>query len=537
LARAMKSEEVNSNSVSGISVSAERHDHHNLEVKLTTEIGEAYPHIETDIFIYIPRSFEIKSQPLSLLMSDMRSRMRLALNTGSNKNWTEIQTSLESLIKDLRSLETRFPKIAGLPEAPAVLADHVQDSIRETASLLSDTLKTTSHRFGREFSLSQSISTSIELKRKGFEQFQFNIKAADECIQLFRGILLRSKKMTHDLAQVADEYISQIFLQFLHTVSEDFDKVVGREGEPTSLESVEIEETRRSLGFIRDRESKYRRDSLHIAHELETEVERERRFVRLSHLKKYFQSKNFVEVLKQVPMKKYQESTAFAATLTAGTLAAFVEQARGSFANAALSSIAIVGFGISVYVFRDRLKDWFRDKLTEKFKRMLPDVEQALVANGQTLGRIQEWHQFCDTSDVPENVKNARHSLIISPFEDKLPEDVLHCRKVQDLADSFQESTRAADSLRVLHENIRINIERHLKLMDDPTKELTELDGAGKFKQCLTHRVYHFHLIVRSIAKAGEIIAKETIQAYRVVLDKNGLVRIETDTTASAAMR
>ena len=83
-----------------------------------------------------------------------------------------------------------------------------------------------------------------------------------------------------------------------------------------------------------------------------------------------------------------------------------------------------------------------------------------------------------------------------------------------------------------VHENLRINLARYLKHMDDPYKDLAELDAWGAIKKSKSRRVYHFYVCVNlkySSTKAHHSSAPvhEQLVISRVVMDKNGVVRVE----------
>lgn len=491
-------------------VSATRHDHHNLEIKLVSEVGESPLEVQTDLYLFVPHSFEIKAAQAEV-MADIRSRIRLSAGPHLRKTWFEIVAPLEAL-------DFNLP-----PE-------QIQDVIVSTCSVFTDAVKAAAPSIGREFLISQALSSPSELRVKGMEDLKHKLHATYDGVCHFRDVLHRFSKLAPELVQMSDEYLSQLFVGFLHTISEEFDMVAKNVDMEGSLQR-DCSEIIQFLGEIRDREAKYRRERIKIAYEFETELDRERRLIRLSHLKKYFQSRNFVDVKKQMPIKRFQESTAFVATLTAGSVAAFVEQARGTMHGMSVQGYAVIITGILIYVFRDRMKDWARVFFAAKMSRMLPHFEQALTANGRQIGSISEWYNMCQPQDTPEDIRQARHSLCISPFEDQLPEDVVHCRKVQSYLGMDHEQNEKSGP-RALHEIIRINLERHLRFMDDPVKELTEIDASGKFRLCNSHRVYHFYLIVRTMTKVAESTLHSDIKSYRLVLDKNGLVRVETNRLA-----
>ncbi|HVK60644.1 MAG TPA: hypothetical protein VM432_03795, partial [Bdellovibrionales bacterium] len=353
-------------------------------------------------------------------------------------------------------------------------------------------------------------------------------------ISLVRSTAKSKQAMPAAVFAISDEYLSQLYVQYLATIRAELERLQ----KPESLDAKAYETARRRLEKLLDvfqtEEAKYR--SRFGGTNDETELERERRLVRLSHLKKFFQSKSFVDVSRQNSAAKFGESTAVAGTAIAGLV--FLLLQRYTQPGVGEASFVFLLAGVALYVLRDRMKDWAKAHFQETASHYLPDFEQQLVARDAKIGTIKEWFRILATKNIPEEILRLRQESSSHEMENRLPEDVLHCHKVQDVdAGAINIASSSIKSLS-LHENTRVNFERFLKHMDDPFKELTDLDADGRFLQALSHRVYHFYLIVRTVSlpkeKGLEKLTPHAVQprreqtlVYRIVLDKNGVVRLE----------
>jgi hypothetical protein len=252
----------------------------------------------------------------------------------------------------------------------------------------------------------------------------------------------------------------------------------------------------------------------------------------LSHLKKFFQSQSFIEISRRPIARRITESTAFAGTALAGIMASFFQKLnRPDLVDVTFQGFYMVCFGVCAYVLRDRLKDWSKAVFHEQARKYVPDYEQVLFAKDQRIGTVKEWFRIRDRDSLPEDILTLRSRTSGSSVELRLPEDVIHYRKVHHLSGTQKLSVSRSSPL-ALHENIRLNLERYLKYMDDPFKDLIELDTTGQLHQRQSHRVYYFYLCLRAIRSVREpgtrIWSKTTTtRICRIVLDKSGIVRID----------
>src|SRR5687768_6434322 len=82
-----------------------RHDHHNIEIKVLSQLGDRPSVVETEVFLFVPRSFELRSTGKLDLLKDFRSRVRLALPYADEIGAAALNNSLRHLSSCLGRLK------------------------------------------------------------------------------------------------------------------------------------------------------------------------------------------------------------------------------------------------------------------------------------------------------------------------------------------------------------------------------------------------------------------------------------------------
>ncbi|MBN8539354.1 MAG: hypothetical protein J0L82_03125 [Deltaproteobacteria bacterium] len=548
-----------------------RHDHHNLEIKSVIEFARIPQKITTEVFLYFPKSFEIGLVGKPELAKDFRTRLRLSMPTQVGYEDENFNIALAELKRanSRYELETIANKAMG-QEITSDLRDGILEASKDLAAIVAERLKRFSSEHGRQFFLSQSLLANSASRSIGFDQFDKNLQGVRRKVEALRESMRVRTEEGRQLNGLLDEYASQLYVQYLGAVAKEFNQYeashVTERTEPTGPAAFNDSSSgstidgdagcesarrraRQTLQALQEDEALYRKNRC-WSFDTETDLEREQHLIRLSQLKKFFQSKTFVDVAKTQAAKRVNESTALIGTAIAAITAAFIEQfGRKNVATLASQGLLVVGLGVILYVLRDRMKDWARVKLQEKAMVLIPDFETVLVANQKRFGISREWLQIQQSKAVEPAVNEARHAESVIDRSLRLPEDVLYLRRVFFLDPGFD----SQDQTRSLHENVRLNLDRHLKFMDDPFKDLTDLEADGRIVFSRSHRVYHFHMVTRTTLLTGPfakpsklrvwkhaVLAlmgiktklpapdKTEIATHRVVLDKSGIVRVES---------
>lgn len=553
-----------SNSITSTNVS--RHDHHNVEIKSVVGLIDVNQKVETELFLYFPKSFEIDLVGKAELTKDLRTRLRLAIPSTEGFDDEDFLNSVAELRKANARLDAEVAAHQGMGlEVPSDVREGVLEAEKDIAAIVAERLKRLSSEHGRQFFLSQSLLATAPSRAIGFENFGRNLQAVRRKIEAIREAMQCKSEDGQSLNALLDEYISQLYVQYLGAIGNEFNRYESSTTETkTSLTDTDETEgstldceagletsrarARQLLKALQEDEALYRKNR-ELSFETETDLEREQHLIRLSQLKKFFQSKTFVDVTKTEAARVITESSALVGTAIAAIVAATIEQfGRKNVATLASQGLVVVSLGVILYVLRDRMKDWARKKLEQKAMGFIPDFETILVANQKRFGISREWLTLTNSKKCDPTITDARYMDSALDRNLRLPEDILYARRVFYL----NSSSAGPSSVRALHENIRLNLDRHLKFMDDPFKDLTDLEADGSLTLSRSHRVYHFHIVTRTTIYDGKeaefsrtrVLMRAmrailgwrnriptpksmSVSVHRIVLDKSGINRVE----------
>ncbi len=539
-----------------------RHDHHNIEIKSIIDLCDDAQKVVTEMFLYVPKSFEIGLVGKAEFAKDIRTRLRLSIPSVDGFGDEDFGRALLELKKANTRLEQEILANQAMgQEVPSDLREAVLEASKDVAAIVAERLKRLSREHGRQFFLSQTLLLNSASRSIGFEAFVRNLQVVRRKIEALREAIRAKTEDGRALNSLLDEYVSQLYVQYLGAICTEFanfessdewtraDEMESATSDDQAAADTARGHARRLLSTLQEDEAGYRR-TRGLSFESETDLERERHLSRLSQLKKFFQSKTFVDVTKTQAAQKVTESSALIGTAIAAIIAATLEQlGRKNVATLASQGLMVVGLGVILYVLRDRMKDWARTKLQQKALVLIPDFETQLIADQKNFGISREWLQILASKSMDASVTEARHSDSVIDRNLRLPEDVLGTRRVFFLRPNFAGPGQA----RALHENVRLNLDRHLKFMDDPFKDLTDLEADGRLTLSRSRRVYHFHMVTRTSLLKGphaepsrlrvwdqairaifglkpRAIKSDSVHiaAHRIVLDKSGIVRVES---------
>jgi hypothetical protein len=519
------------------------HDNHNIEIKTVSELCAASSVVETDFFLFVPKNFELSGLGKDELIKDFRSRVRLALPVTGELGAMALDTAIFNLRTKLIELENAERSGEPVQDLNHVLCEQVLEAAKDLSAVLAEALKHRSYDHTRQFLISHTLLTIPQAAITGLTELFSNVSTTAELMDRTRAPMNSDLQAPGAILAFLDEYTSQLYIQYLGQVRAELGKYAAPKNAENRLDYAKARQDLEDLlDSLQEKEARHRTKFGGRAPEEETDLEREHRLVRLSHLKKFFQSKMFVDITRQQSAKKISESTATIGTAMAGVLAATIERfGRPAAVDVAWQGFFFLSFGVIIYVLRDRMKDWAKQLFQKKALQFLPDFEQHLIAKDKRIGKVKEWFALQKSSELPLDVLALRRAASTTEMEKRLPEDVFHCRKIQEVDAASLHVSDKFGQTRALYENTRVNFERYLKHMDDAFKDLTDLDPSGRFQMSRSHRVYHFYLCVKTTSGPKEpgINGKlrtvplprsarlEKNLIYRIVLDKNGVVRIE----------
>jgi len=478
-------------------VALSRHDKHNLELIMSVEPSRHPFESETDVFLFLPRSAGLKAWDPAVLRSDFRLRVRLAVPVGSDGG----AEAVESALHGLRLGEGAFPDAAKI--FAAAFSERVSRMAREHAERL--------------FVLHSLLRRGLSLGR-AFAEMAAGLDRAGTWLERARA-LLDPLKEREAVAGLLDEHLGDVFVHCLAKVRGALDRARERwAGDP------EYEAAWKPLAESLDRWQ--RGEGLRAEARAADLCDGEQRLLRQSQLKKFFHSALVVETVAGPGARGTAETVAAAGAGLAAIWAALFQQWHATeLASVGVPGAALIGSGVLAYVVKDRLKEWARHSLRRRVELACARSRVRLLADDREIGAMKEWFRAGSASCADAQTQAARGRAAVGGIE-AIAEDVIHLRTA---------GRYRAPSARVfgrpwgIEQILRVNLARYLRHLDDPTKDLLTVSAGGVLQRTSCRRLYHFDVVVRTKyrSRAPHSAVGTAVEAYRAVVDKNGIDRVE----------
>lgn len=468
-----------------VDIRISRHDPHNLEVKTHFPVPAPFAG-ETDFYLFLPQNFHAAAVRKDKLRDDFLSRSRLAVSIPPQVELQALRQELEQLLVRIRT------------EKSVELA-------RRFAAHASEILRVLGKR------------QKQQLYRSPLEEVPAHFQSLYRWVHEIRDNMAgRSADGNENaLIKLLDEYLSYLFVKYLADLKEFAAKVPGAGG-------VLLHQT---WSELEAKEKEYWQERGFGAVANPSGYAQEQHLIRLSHLKKFFQSKMFVNIEQGGSAEKLAEPLA---AVSAGGAALWVAFVQGSLGN----HPAEVGFGSGAvltsaafgYMMRDRIKDWGKAYFMKKARHFLPDRKQRLFVEKEEIGRTKDWLRVVSREAIDASVESWRRKSSLSDLENELPEDVLHYRVERAMK---PKTLPGLGRDWAFQEVLRINLNRYLKGLDDPFKEVTTFDPVGQLTRHHCHRTYPVTLVTVSRSTFGDVPHATRHLVHRIWLDKTGIDRVE----------
>lgn len=191
-------------------------------------------------------------------------------------------------------------------------------------------------------------------------------------------------------------------------------------------------------------------------------------------------------------------------------------------------STAFIILSVGLYVIKDRLKEGIRNGSSTLASKWFPDYKTRIHSPDQeaVIGTITEYVSFLRKKQVPDELLEVRNTRFHTELERaRRIETVLYFKKQVTL---YPRITWAQGTLTELNDIFRYNISRFLRKASDAYEEQMQLDGeTGELKKMKAPKVYHVNILMKNIYEDSKGSMHEELRKYRLVLDKEGIKRIE----------
>lgn len=191
-----------------------------------------------------------------------------------------------------------------------------------------------------------------------------------------------------------------------------------------------------------------------------------------------------------------------------------------------INSAPFVLITVIIYILKDRIKDWLKNYSYLQASRWFPDYTTVIQSQDkhENVGIIKESFSFIDPSHLSKNLHTMRNAEFHTVLETvKRPENIIFYKRVVEL--NPQSSNALYSAVNII---FRFNIHHFLRKASDPTETHLAIDPQTKKLVSIRFpKVYHLNLIIRSTSIEENNQSKIELKKLRIVIDKNGIKRIE----------
>ncbi|MBJ6763319.1 hypothetical protein JGU66_21325 [Myxococcaceae bacterium JPH2] len=328
---------------------------------------------------------------------------------------------------------------------------------------------------------------------------------------------LRLTEKTRASLRLVDEYVSLLVEQFFRRAVADMGAL------PRSSQWLTL---RKGLMDAVLREESYRKEH-RLRSVLSPTGDNEEYMQRLGFLKKFCMNVLFLSARRKQKRQGWEEvlfALAAGVAMAFATAVAFWAQVRFTQASLNFFLIAVVG-----YMMKDRIKEGLRRIFSRFAATHLYDRTTDLVdpVTARTIGTCEERVDYGGAVKVPPQVTALRlHDDFTTVSQGELSEMVIRYQKRIVL--DARLLPRTERGLTGVTDILRLNVERFLRDMDEPEFALEYVDledfSVGRIRGA---KRYAVDLVFRfTVEEAGG--RKESSQVVRLVLDRNGIQRMQT---------
>jgi hypothetical protein len=191
------------------------------------------------------------------------------------------------------------------------------------------------------------------------------------------------------------------------------------------------------------------------------------------------------------------------------------------------SELFILGTVI-LYILKDRLKEGLKSSSYKLAFRWFSDYKTKIKTsdNKQQLGTLKEFFSYVSVKKIPEEilrVRNKEFHYVLEEFH--RPEKVIRYKKTIEMAQSPKKNVSRRYSLNLI---FRFNILKFLEKADNPYHTYYTINHENhEFNLLRLPKTYHVNIIIKNTFMTQEGQQKTEIKKFRLVLDKNGIKRVE----------
>ncbi|MCX4026395.1 hypothetical protein H0A36_14675 [Endozoicomonas sp. SM1973] len=471
-------------------ISVSKHDTHNLEIKSLLIPKEKKEVSDVAFYFIAPRTLGISNLNKEEAYSYISSRVRLALSSKSLKSQISDQSSFLNT-----AIQNQKDDLKVIRKLGAYWWDIIKKQTKIHTKII--------NRLTQETNPGARSKSILQLTNDIEQITETNKKIWEACLSL--------PNPEHRLNLAT--FLNYVNIRYIYSIKNNINK----NSLNIDKDTVHIDNLLRKLTY---EESCYSKQA-QLNTDLANEKEAEDYLIKISKLKKYFQSEMFVDTKNnKVAIKRLKEPIAVFSAILAAICGFTVEKVAASNWEAiSRGGLYLMALGIIGYAIRDRLKDRIKLVISNCLSNYFPDRNIILDIQNNKIGFIKEWFHLTDSSTLPNSVHQLRYSKLGSKIDKYQPEDIIHLRYLYtiNLQNEIQNTGYELQNI------IRINMGRYFENLDEAYKEIPSFTKNNEVVSLPTRRLYNIYLIAE-IKQCEKAISNV---AFKIAIDKEGVRSVE----------
>jgi hypothetical protein len=196
----------------------------------------------------------------------------------------------------------------------------------------------------------------------------------------------------------------------------------------------------------------------------------------------------------------------------------------------AVNSMPFVVAVVISYIFKDRIKDWLKLLFSKSLTRWISDRKIDILdssGGNARIGLLKEAFTFLGDRDLPPDIARLRRvDNITSVDEEGKPERVFKYKK--EIVLYPEVIIKSHERRRDLNDIMRFNVRELVAQADDSAVEYPYVDAAtGDVRVAACARVYHLNMVIKYTYFNREDQVTIHYERIRIVVSKDGIVRLE----------
>jgi len=495
------------------------HDRHRFEIKLEMDLAdEARAEFDMEAYFFVPKALNISPQTYSKeqFYGDLQRYVRFQIP----------RMSLAKIADNSNPLSPLYRIKAGLSrlragERDRALAAHIYDEFKLLGCIIRGELRDGARLFISVLGRGENPRPGVFLA-EGLESFVVDLSALSSALASLKREVTDSSvpASIRETASYFDEYRSLMLEEYLAAlVSALRGAGVGGAASDPRLSAAE-----KRLSALAAEQEDYRR-AMGYPSVYSPADGGETLIYRRGVLKKFVSSALYLraEVAEWTTMSQLGPGIAAGVAMLFAVAATIYAQSRYALNSAAFVMIVVVS-----YIFKDRIKDWLKVFFSRSMAKWLYDRRSEILTprDGVRIGEMREAFTFLKPGDVPADILSLRNIDNITSIEEEgKPERVFKYKKEMILRPRLIEKLH--DRRKDLNDIIRFSVADFIKQADDPRADYVRVDREGRIVSSSCPRVYRLNLVLRYAYKGRDGEPRVNRERIRVVLNKEGIVRME----------